>query len=74
MKEKEAHKQNDERRKNEEEIFTNYKIDKFLEKWETEEVKEDRAFEPFRFLMNERNVAYDQDLYATSHVNKESEK
>jgi len=32
MKEKEAHKQNDERRKNEEEIFTNYKIDKFLEK------------------------------------------
>jgi hypothetical protein len=55
-------------------MFTNQRIEKFLEKGLTEEVKNDKSYDPFRYLMNERNMAFDQDLYATDNRDKTDSK
>ena len=54
----------DERKIEETKAFTPRHIEKFLESGETSEVKQDKKYDVFRFLMNEKlSFSYDKDPY-----------
>lgn len=50
------------------------KIEKFLEKGDAEDVKDDERYDAFRELMNENNLPFEQDLYVISSHNIQKNK
>lgn len=51
----------------EEMVFSSNRIEKFIEKCESEEIKQDRSFDAFRILMNDKNLDYDRDIFTTNN-------
>ena len=54
--------------------FSSNRIEKFIEKCDSEEIKQDRSFDAFRILMNDKNLDYDQDLFTTNNRDKKEDK